>query len=403
MNTKVKLANYYLPIFLFILSSGSAVGNVYPNFIYPLYFFCVLLCMILYPNSIRFKFNNIIIAVVFTAIYLLNYWYFQCDSPSLNSYVGNLLLLYGTFFLSAQMSFEVFKMKFSTLMFLIAIYSLIMYVLGLTIHLEQYATVQNSMPILGIYNYKDIVMARSSGIFWEPGVYQIFLNLAVLFIIDVDHFKFTPKNTLQLAILAVSILTTRSTTGYVTFTCLIIYFIFRFFSSRKLAIKLLLIAPLVAALGGLVVMIVYSPTVYNKLFVANPSTSIRLNDLTQSPQIIMESPLLGFGSGTYTEQYQNAIHGTIYSSVGIFLSAIRYGCIYMFLYICRIAVFIRTEFGKVKLLAAFLIVVFSFTEGMFEFALMFMFLFLFQSEPKSGMEKNVIPTEVGWSIGNHSE
>lgn len=39
MNTKVKLANYYLPIFLFILSSGSAVGNVYPNFIYPLYFF----------------------------------------------------------------------------------------------------------------------------------------------------------------------------------------------------------------------------------------------------------------------------------------------------------------------------------------------------------------------------
>lgn len=126
--------------------------------------------MILYPNSIRFKFNNIIIAVVFTAIYLLNYWYFQCDSPSLNSYVGNLLLLYGTFFLSAQMSFEVFKMKFSTLMFLIAIYSLIMYVLGLTIHLEQYATVQNSMPILGIYNYKDIVMARSSGIFGSRGL-----------------------------------------------------------------------------------------------------------------------------------------------------------------------------------------------------------------------------------------
>ena len=69
--------------------------------------------------------------------------------------------------------------------------------------------------------YGEIVaFARNNGIFWEPGVYQAFLNIALLMLLDnMESPNYRIKNVI---ILMATIITTYSTTGYLLLLLIII-------------------------------------------------------------------------------------------------------------------------------------------------------------------------------------
>jgi hypothetical protein len=54
--------------------------------------------------------------------------------------------------------------------------------------------------------------SRNSGMFWEPGAYQGFLNLALLFLLKMDNIN---RKKLRFLILILGVLSTQSTTGYI--------------------------------------------------------------------------------------------------------------------------------------------------------------------------------------------
>lgn len=65
---------------------------------------------------------------------------------------------------------------------------------------------------------------RNSGMFWEPGAFQGYLNIAIAFALLLPH-KNDKKWKLQIGILVAALLTTKSTTGYLVFGFIVIYYL----------------------------------------------------------------------------------------------------------------------------------------------------------------------------------
>lgn len=395
---QVNTINTYLIVFFAILSSGSAIGFIYPGVVYSLYFVTALFGVLLNLESCKTSLNALITLSLFVMFYLLHYAYFCNDSASINSYIGNIMLLFSAFLLSLQISFDSFERVFVNVLAIIAIYSLAMYILGFTFHISQYATGSTSMPILGLYNYLGSNLGRNSGIFWEPGVYQIFLNVAILFLIDqLNIQKLNKKDFCIFLLFAVSIITTVSTTGYIILSCTMMYFVLHQYAKSSISRKIIMLLPLLLVLGSLIFIMLYSPAIYNKLFRPNGSTQIRLNDLTRSPEIIQQSPYWGVGSGTQTEQYRNSIYGITYNSVGVFLSAIRYGCIYICLYIYKIFKGIYKKLFNIRYIMLITMIAVFLTEGMFELAIMYLFIFDFR---RCSVSATKVPSNTSERINN---
>lgn len=72
--------------------------------------------------------------------------------------------------------------------------------------------------------YGDLVLSsRNAGICWEPGCYQMFLNVALLFILDDESEEKGKKYYLSLLILVLTIITTMSTTGLLLMLLILIF------------------------------------------------------------------------------------------------------------------------------------------------------------------------------------
>lgn len=70
-----------------------------------------------------------------------------------------------------------------------------------------------------------LLTTRNAGICWEPGCYQAFLNIALLFLLDGWKYREIEPSFKQLLVLIITIITTGSTTGLILFA--IILFAYR--------------------------------------------------------------------------------------------------------------------------------------------------------------------------------
>lgn len=151
----------------------------------------------------------------------------------------------------------------------------------------------NLQTFLGVLNfnvtYYSSSFVRPAGFFWEPGVFQIYLNV-LLFILFVQH---APLRKIVLAFVAV--LATQSTTGVLTATALVIYFsIVPLFSRNRIYRKLvILIAVLVTAPYFFSVV---RENLNEKLTgIAAASSVARMYDLQTGLMVVREHPFFGIG------------------------------------------------------------------------------------------------------------
>lgn len=116
-------------------------------------------------------------------------------------------------------SFDEFMRKYTNLMYFLCAYSVILYVLYLMM-----PSIVEKLPVLTNSNgiraytagfstiYAQYNGVRNQGIFWEPGAYQMFINLAML--IELFYFKTLYKK--HLFVFLITLFTTFSTAGYIT-------------------------------------------------------------------------------------------------------------------------------------------------------------------------------------------
>lgn len=197
---------------------------------------------------------------------------------------------------------------------------------------EFYYTLLTNVPLLGHRNY---------GIFREPGVYSIYLCSALAFLIfnfDFPDKKSTIAFFASAASLVLSLLGTRSTTGYFCLILVLVASIFRRFPNKRF--RWIWIGWLaVSALVGAIVGIRNFNEIFAKLFTPNESLSSRTYAPVYNLTLFFRSPLMGNGANKYTVLFEKAAYlGSpiantdtfiaLFASYGLFVGLIFFGGFY---------------------------------------------------------------------------
>lgn len=202
-------------------------------------------------------------------------------------------------------SYEEFKEYFYIIIKFLAIYSLITFALSILFpslmdflpYVERNGTSYHN-AVFSIVSDSTYV-TRNFGIFWEPGAYSIYLNVALYF--ELFENKFDIK---RVVLLAATILSTLSTLGIV---CMAILFCALLTTDNKVTSKRIKGLVLVAGAFGFVFLVVYGGDfiyhVFNKLKFSgntvNDSTAVRINAIIYPFNTFLSEPYFGVGYDQY--------------------------------------------------------------------------------------------------------
>ena len=363
--------------------SGSVVMLQHGGVYIPLVLIFYLIQMVLRHKS-SVSIHNTIVFLFLEVAYFLNYLIYseQCWGPQ--QYFVNILLVFCAFTFAELFSENNFKNKYVDIMAALALYSLVMHYGGMAFGWNNFAVRDGNIMPVALHNYWAFSVGRNSGIFWEPGGYQIFLNLALIFS-TLDHTRnVTKQEWWKRIILVVTILTTKSTAGFVL-TAVICVFILRIMLSNVQMRTTRVFAWILycMAVVGITIWLFTSETIQNKLFMENASTTMRLGDFKDSFRLLWRIPFFGVGVNTLLKDRLMGEIGIVNNSVGIFASAINYGLLYMVIYVSIMIMNAKRfrliyKWREYILFAAFGTIT-SFTQSVFEFPIMFLFVFRFQS------------------------
>jgi hypothetical protein len=192
-------------------------------------------------------------------------------------------------------------------------------------------------PVYYVNQGQILGLARNAGFSWEPGRYATMVVIALFFNMARTRFQFG-KN-ISFWILLIALITTQSTTGFVTFSILLLFFLINQKNVSKI-FYLVLIVPFVL-------------TIYNLPFVGEKINTladiedqrakslndmeIRQDDGTYVPQRfdglafeflnILDAPILGYGLSTDNSYVSKNIYQKIGLSNGVFKVFARFGLI----------------------------------------------------------------------------
>ena len=166
-------------------------------------------------------------------------------NDSFPTYIAIIMQLGIGLFCASIIPPEVFKKKYIDIIVIFASISLVGF--GISIIYPQIAlffpeTIGDSSVDYynaGIYvfmkakGYSGFVLtSRNAGICWEPGCYQMFLNIALLFLLDSRTKEYKKKYYFSLLILIVTIATTMSTTGLILLFLILVCYWKKWYSNK---------------------------------------------------------------------------------------------------------------------------------------------------------------------------
>lgn len=154
-----------------------------------------------------------------------------------------------------------------------------------------------------------IGLNRNTGLFWEPGVYQLAANLYLFFCIKFD------KKILQILIAALAVISSFSTIGLI-----IILFNAYYFISKRTNFKILVILKYIPFIILLFYLFypIFKTNITNKINDTNTSSLTRYRDLIIGIDLIKEKPF--FGHGIFNIEYLLSNHKILQNESNIFSS-----------------------------------------------------------------------------------
>lgn len=128
---------------------------------------------------------------------------------------------------------------------------------------------------------------RMTGPFWEPGVYQIFLNYALF-----RYIMLQSKNKLVIFILLIDIFFTMSAAGWICAICILSM---RVFISDKISKKYKIILSFFIIVVSFFLLNFIIASKFSETYANKSSAYIRVNDFILSVQLFFENMLFGVG------------------------------------------------------------------------------------------------------------
>lgn len=284
-----------------------------------------------------------IMLITFTVISLIN-------RELINRTINKILFMTGGLLVCVLFNFYDYSKAFRNVMLFISISSTILWILSYLIpdivlqlpQMENTAGVKFATIIIAGLDISTIhsPIIRTCGIFWEPGVFQMFINLAILFELFIEN---KPRKA-YLFVYCIALLSTFSTTGYIAFLWIVLLYVL--FGGKKPTIskanRWLILLPV---LSMVFLYIITRTSVGRQVFAkasnlkegttmvrfasflasiniasSHPFTGVGMENVRNQMYTITKSSDLYFGwtsQNTNTFLYQFAAHGCIFG--GLFL------------------------------------------------------------------------------------
>ena len=206
----------------------------------------------------------------------------------------------------------------------------------------------------------NLYFLRNQGPFWEPGAYQAYLNIALMFLLFGD---FKRKNKpIDILILIIAVISTISTTGYLVLGLLILAkMVTRENTSllSKVSIASLLVVIVIVAVNNETI----NYLLFDKMSSSsanNISNATRLYSILQNGKGIMQNPLFGISPSKYSKLFSesHSVLGAVSTGVNTTTSLsvwALYGVVFFFVYNAGIMYFVK--FFKEKFMSTLLLIV----------------------------------------------
>lgn len=269
-------ANILLIIFLFLLVFFERISKVKVNILLILY---SLLLLTIVLSNLESQFSSILVLVS-------------------RIFIG-IIIIY-------LISFHKFSEIFIKIIIIISIVSWLSWIIiafDIKSILPPFTSIDGrilrNFLFFGVWeNFIEYSVFRNAGLWWEPGAFQLFINIAFLFSIVNNTI-----NKKKYLIFLITLLTTVSTTGFIIFLMLsFVYFRKYFVLKRSRIIHLIIILFFL-----FIFLILLSPVLFDKFDINNngafPSFLSRYYDLNISWNLFLDNFFLGYGFG----QLENTI------------------------------------------------------------------------------------------------
>lgn len=226
----------YVLVFLFLVISGNPIVKFMGEWVYVLaVIVLVIIASIRKCNlSNRFLIRWVIgLLILFACQYLINE---MVSLPANINFIAKLYLC----FLMSQIFGQKFRFVYMRVMVFLSLISIPLFAINYVgiefpgLRFDRYVS-------WGVYNYIPIshfASMRNCGMFWEPGAYQGYIILVPLMYIG-NIKQFYNENKRSVCLLITALLTTMSTTGYLTFSLLIVMILFK--NVKSLALRVIVV------------------------------------------------------------------------------------------------------------------------------------------------------------------
>ena len=374
-----------LVMIMFIICSGSQFGIENARYV-DIILWVVSTILLYNSKGLHLSKRNTYVAIFFIALLWVSYFFFISSSPNANAYVSYSLRLLSALFIAESLTYSDYTNELVRVISFIAIASLAVYMLRIMTPAGLgYLT---SFGLFRTTNLNGTI--RNAGVFWEPGAYQIFLNLALFFQLQKFGFRvfgrdIPKKHSLMVGLLVLTVISTMSTNGFILLmiNCLMVYFATT--KSMKKQNKVWIGIPLFFIALFLGIKIISSDIVVGKFTGTGniASTNIRMNDILGSIEIIGSHPM-GLGHGTQLYYNTLARYFIVNNSSGILSTMCQLGVIYGVMYLARIFLFAKKHIKKHWLIYFLIVFIAGLTENFYAYPIYFVMLF---SLAKGDMEE----------------
>lgn len=344
--------------------------------------YAVILLGLCFFNGVNINRKNFLVFIITWIAIFLNI-FLNWNAPiNVNDFVIYAVKMSAILFMACMMTKEEYIEYFVNTMCFISVYSIILYVccvvfnrgLGLPFQQMYFINPERAGGIM-----------RNRGPFWEPGVFQVYINMALMMLLYTN--KKAEWQKLKIAILVVALLSTFSTTGYVVF---LIIMIGSLFLGKENAIDGRIIFGAVLAFAVLFYIEFHFGIIESKLILGEGSYVDRQYDLQRAFINVQDNAIVGIGLFNANREGYTTFNGFL--SVMISLG-IPMGSIYFVKITLGWIKLLDTYSFVTKLIAATVLVVMLSSEAIAVFPAIMIFLFDF----KKG-EIRCADSESAWRI-----